>query len=677
MATNTFDRSVGLLKKGSVSLKPSNNRNKIYVEIPEGNSKSSKIPKEIYLPVSLINNNGIFIGTLPEPGTPIIVGQGDGNEHHFVSFYAEDRNKIPNLHLGELLICSNNKTRIILNDTNDINIGSVTNRLYINSVTNLLASNFDNNYNFTQASRYVNGIVKRDIISNEQIPQSSKLDEDYKNLFLSIGLDPTVAIDPVSRPSKNPPFVEQRELIYEFQYSSNVTDDLYESSLYSGDQLIVQDNNNFINRRESRADTLSLTLAEPNYLMEIIKGTVIDIYGNILDLNRAALPIGENCDQNTLNSEKSKDKVESYRKIREIERKSLAFHFEINARKDLFSNKYVLPDINSKDDYARNRSRFFIDIDKEGQFKLNIPSSSEKGNIALLTRYENFCSFNPEGPNAKALMLNEEYLDIYQDSFATIKDRYPNDGYISILDGDAEGAPTDRITKENIRHGTAYHNILNTCYMHINQAFNCGQYEVYKGEPGFIDIEDISTKNRNSLGDNLLNKTINISGDNANAGGRSGSINLDGSLELNIGANSIDRQSLWLDFAGGIIANIGRDKKNKSLAMNMDGDVFIQLGGYTVNNDSRFITGINEIDNSFYGATLELRVMTQGINNQGNYVTMIRISNDGIQITTPSNINIHSGQCLNLTANSKINIDCPELILQGRTVVRGPSIGSM
>jgi hypothetical protein len=59
---------------------------------------------------------------------------------------------------------------------------------------------------------------------------------------------------------------------------------------------------------------------------------------------------------------------------------------------------------------------------------------------------------------------------------------------------------------------------------------------------------------------------------------RSGQVNLDGSLELNIGANTIDRQSLWLDTAGGIVGNVGRDLNNNSLILGMDGNAFVQVG---------------------------------------------------------------------------------------------------
>ena len=664
---NIFDPAVGLLRIGNISSKGYNPANgKTFIELNDGPASSASTIVEVNIPLGLFYNNGLCIGTKPKSGTPVIIGQGYGGEYFFVSFCVENTNFLPELNSDELLVSANDNTKITLDLNNDIYIGSYNNRVHINSVDNIFATNFDNNYNFTQASRKVNGIVKRDIRRNTQIPQSFKLDKElYESMFFTIGLDPLTTPNAIPVSSrKNPPFVEKREMIYEFQYSANVGNELSESTLYS-DKKIPTQTNNFINRRQSRSDTLSLTLAEPNYLMETVKGTIIDIFGNILDLNRVPLSIGQG--QNTLRAEKSADKTQSYLKIRELERRSLAYHFEINARKDLtgIGGKLTLPDINSNSDYARTRSRFFIDIDKEGQFKINVPASSEKGNIPLLTRYENFSTFGTDNPNK--LIYREDNLDIFQDSFAAPSvNRYNNNnldlgptnrGSIIIKDGDAQGTPIDRITNDNIKHGTAYHDILSTCYTHLGTQFI--NYQNDNASERNIDIDAISSSNDHL--NNIASDTINISGDNANAGGRSGSINLDGSLEFSIGANTIDRQSLWMDLAGGIVANVGRDLKNKSLAMNMDGDVYIQLGGIGVSTDSRFV----KQNNGNYGAVLDLRVMTDGI-----FVTMIRIDKNGVQVLTPGCVQIHGSQGIKLTSDADISIEAETVTIQKRMVLK-------
>lgn len=646
---NLFNEEVGLLRRGWIDhYNPVTGT--IFVKLNNAPLTSNNPALPVPAPHTMFYNNGLFIGTFPAKDTPVVVGQGSGGQYYFVSYLAENLPIVPELTSGELLVQSNENTKITLNTNNELLIGSNGNRIHIDTDKNFISTNYKNNYNFTQAARSVAGLVKRDLILNTNFDQNSKLESDnYDSKFFVIAMDPTATPSSViTGANKNPPFVEQREMVYEFQYESDITDDLNESTLYSNTGTKNQ-SFAFPNRRSSRADTLSLTLAAPNYLMEIIRGTVVDIFGNILDLNRNPLPIGQG--QNTLRSDKSSDKVQSFIKIKEIERKSLAYHFEINARKDLAgkNGQLSLPDITSNDDHARNRSRFFVDIDKEGQFKVNVPASSETGNIPLLTRYENYSTFGPEDSgNPNKLIFRDDNLDIFQDSFASPAsspstagfDLADDRGSIKLKDGDRDGAPLDRITGSHIKHGTAYHDILQTCYVHQSSDFV--SYQTVISPPALK---------------NIVSDTILVSGSNANAGGRSGSINFDGSLDLNIGANTVDRQSLWADLAGGMVANVGRDINMRSAMFNMNGDVYMQVGGFGVTGDLRFAKQFN----GSYGAVLDLRVM-----NSGGMAHTFRCDNNGVTLMTPGNMTIHSVGDMTITSDHNITIDCETLIMQER-----------
>lgn len=660
--SNIFNEEVALLRRAAIE-SFDEERGVIKVKLNNATTGSNNPAIDIPAPHALFYNNGLFIGTKPKPGTPIVVSQGSGGQYFFVSFLAENLPIVPELKLDELLIQGNENTFIKLNTKNDINIGSNNNRIHINSIENYISTNFYNQFNFTQAARKVEGSVKRDRLININYDQNSKLEDDsYNTKFITIGLDPSTSTNSsITGSSKNPPFAEQRELIYEFQYLSDIDNDLSESILYNGGGTNNQD---FIlpNRRKSRSDTLSLTLASPNYLMEIIKGTVIDIFGNILDINRKPLPVG--VDQNTIRAEKTSDKAAAFLKIKEIERKSLAYHFEINARKDLAgkNGQIVLPDINSNTDYARNRSRFFVDIDKEGQFKINVPASSETGNVPLLTRYENYSTFGPEdNNNPNKLIFREDNLDIFHDSFAAPAATPINSGFsysnergsIQIKDGTADAAPIDRITQSHIKHGTAYHDLLQTCYAQQNNNFI--NYQAGTSKNLTVNINDITPLT------NIVSTIINISGNSANAGGRSGSINFDGSIEMNIGANTVDRQSLWLDTAGGIVANVGRDLKNRSAILSMNGDVIIQIGGFGVVGDSRFI----KENNGSIGAVLDLRIFTDG-----GYCHIIRADKNGITIMTPGNLAVHSKGNMKFSSDSNIELDAETVTIQQRMVLK-------
>lgn len=658
-----FDEQVGLLRTGAI-VDYDANRGILKVKLNNVQSMRGQAqPIDVPAPHALFYNNGLFIGTRPAPGTPVVIGQGSGGQYYFVSFLAENLPIVPELNIGELLIRATDETKISLNVNNDINIGGFNNKIHINTKSNLITTNFYNENHFTQAARKMEGLIKRDLKFNTNFDQNSKLENDsYDSKFYVIGLDPTVSPNPIITGSgKNPPFVEQRELIYEFQYSSEINDDLFESTLY-GNTKPPATSFTFPNRRKSRSDTLSLTLAAPNYLIETIKGTVVDIFGNILDINRVPLPVGK--DQNTLRTATSTDKVKSYQLIKELERKSLAYHFEINARKDLTGQdgKISLPDINSNDDYARNRSRFFFDVDKEGVFKLNVPASSEKGNVPLLTRYENYSTFGPEdNNNPNKLIFRDDNLDIFQDSFAApnfnINDGSftTNRGSIKLDNDGADGAPIDRITTSHIKHGTAYHDILSTCYAHQKSDFL--KYVADDSNPVFSK----SAVSSIPLIEHIAVDTITIGGANANAGGRSGSMSFDGSIDLNIGANTSDRHSLWADLAGAMVLNVGRDLNNMSGAISMNGDVFVQIGGMGVYTDSRFV----KQNNGHIGAALDIRVFNSGLR-----VTMIRIDDEGVKIMTPGNLSIHASQNLRITSDTDIVIESESLTLQGRMVLK-------
>jgi hypothetical protein len=667
---NRLNPEVGLLSRGWIdSYDPQTNMLKVKLNIAPMTSNNP--PVLVPAPPSLFYNNGLFIGSLPVPGTPVVVAQGSGGQYYFVSTLVENLPLIPDLELGTLILQSNSDTWITLDDDNNIAVGSAANSLHINTNYQYISSNIDNEYNFTQASRHVKGLIKRDLIINTTFDQNSKLEnDDYDPFYYVIGMDPTASpTSVIVGPSKNPPFVEDREIYYEFQYDSMINDDLTESTLYGSNNSANIPAPPTLNRRTSRADTLSLTLDAPNFLMEIVKGTAIDIFGNILDLNRNPIPVGQG--QNTLQASDSNNKVQAFINIKALERKSVAYHFEINARKDLTASngQLVLPDVNSNADYSRNRSRFFFDIDKEGQFKMNVPASSETGNIPLLARYENYSSFSTDdNGNPNQLTFISDNKDIFLDSFAAPLATPVSSGFnyatargsIQLIDGaGANGAPLDRITSTiigtptHIMHGTVYHDILQTCYVQQNNA-----YIDYQLGTSTVPIT-INNQTFPPL-TNVVSPVITVSGSKANAGGRSGSINLDGSLEINIGANTIDRQSLWLDTAGGMVANVGRDLLGRSAMVSMNGDVYLQVGGFGVQGDQRFPTG-----NGTRGGTFDIRVI-----NSGGQCHVIRFDNNGITIMSAGNLQIHSAQDLTLTADHNMTIDAETLVIQERGVLK-------
>jgi hypothetical protein len=215
----------------------------------------------------------------------------------------------------------------------------------------------------------------------------------------------------------------------------------------------------------------------------------------------------------------------------------------------------------------------------------------------------------------------------------------------------------------NIRHGTPYHDILQTGYLFRDNA----ALSYPTGGVNNVSVNYLTTDIPTNAA--VATSKITVSGTGANAGGRSGSINLDGSLELNIGANTIDRQSLWMDTAGGAVINLGRDTQQRSLMMDMDGHAFIQIGGYGVQvPDARF-TPLGQ--DGLLNGILDLRVYA------GGFTHIIRIDSQGIVIMSPGRVGIHGGQGLTLSSDGDMVIDCETLTIQERGVIKGIGAGSI
>lgn len=610
--------------------------------------------KKVQVPFAFYSIEGLFIGGKPKAGTPIIIGEGEGTNWYFVSFNVANVPQIPDLQDGQLLLQVNNNTRASLVD-NLIDLGSKSINLHLNTSEkksdNKLQSTFSNKLFFTEGSREITGIIKREIRIDDTPSQLKLTSEDYDNNLTPISLDPAFpSLNYSNNASKNPPLIEKRAMIYEFAYSSSVADDISESTIYNPSKPKAEQSKfNYPNRRQSKADTLSLSLVSPNFLMESVKGTVVDIFGNILDLNRKAI-VGANLDNPDLSLNAKSDKDKAFNKLKAAERKSIAYHFELNARKDLtgLDGAQKLPDIDSADDYARSRSRYFFDLDKEGQFKMNVPASSEAGNVPLHVRYENYSTFNSDdNGNPNKLIFNEDFQDVYLDSFAI--------GDIDVKDDKGIVTPIDRITKEHIKHGMPFHSIA-------------GSAKVFQSDvaTSFLDYQTVFTPVDPSAIPSLsqiISPTIVTSGPNANAGGRSGSFHADGSLELSLGANTIDRQSLWADLAGGLVANIGRDKNFVSGAISLDGDLLVQIGGYGVTGDSRF----QKLNNAFRAGALDIRVLHEGFT-----VTMFRIDKNGVTCMTPNTMTFSARK---MVFNAlEIAMEADRLVLNQRAVNKFPPI---
>jgi hypothetical protein len=606
----------------------------------------------VKIPVGWMGPRGQISGGYPDIGTSLFITLGQGNEWIFLNYDQPDINSLyetnglrtvsylSKLKPGRWVTLIENDVGLIVDPKEGVIEGSSTQFTQSDPVGGIFSTRFLQEMHFTDAHREVTGQVLRDTDVNNSrgMSDSSLSGHGYNKTLKSIGLDPRTEPSTSSSATRNPALTESRSMHYEFVNSFNYTNDKDEARVYGGEDvsgpLPYQ-------RKKSRTDTLSLSLDHPNYLTESVIGTVVDLYGNILDINKSILPSGIIDSLSFRKSEEDNDKV--FLKLREQQRKSIAYHFELNARKAGLEDG--LPNYNKTDDYARSRSRLNVDIDKEGQFKINIPSSSETGNVPLLVRTENFSNLKgaENDDNRGSFIRNAtNNTDVFLEAFGK--------GVVSLVSNEESlksyAAPTDRLTGDVIKLGTAFHEISDVLFLH--------KYATpYKTNGGYAD----SLLNKVDPVTDVVSSEIVVSGSGANAGGRSGTLSLDGFLSLSIGANTVDRQSLWLDTAGGIVASVGRDRFNRSISASLDGDMFIEIGGSTITNDSRFV--------SLNNSTLRDGVVDIRILNSGSFHT-IRIDKEGIKIHTPQRIDIVSeGEMRFKSVNSNMYFDAENIYMYG------------
>jgi hypothetical protein len=640
------------------------------------------------LPISYADGLGALIIGYPEVGTPINVEQAQGEwringfvkpDHVFANdgtlqgalFEESSGDLVEEFNPGSILLQTSGKAnRLLLNRDEGILIGTAKSSEHLDPRRSIISHNYPAEYAFTSAHRQISSVVKRDLEPNSirNIEGSILDDHTYDDSLTTIGMDPEQIVAPrtSSGTVRNLPLVEHRELIYELENTDptlNFSTDREESEKY--DLSFTSYSNDKVLRTQSRTNVFNLNLYTPNHLLEEIKGTGVDIFGNILDINRAALVIGKD-KASFIDNE---NLVDAFKNIRAEHRKSLAYHFEVNARKQQVENEIfeVPPSSEIENNMGRFLSNFFVDIDKEGQFKVNVPSSSETGNIPLPVRYINHSVLAYEDDqisDPNLLTQEDEFLDIFLQDFSVAGRFPPKSVYqdipgITLVGDEGDVGPIDTIKKEPIKLNTPYHNILDAGFVftkewqkrtkeaEINTPVDAGIVRRPVGsrlnstEQGYgdkIQLEDI------------VSKEIKISGDGANAGGRSGSMNLDGSLQLGIGANTVDRQSLWLDTAGGIISTIGRDRRGVSYCANLDGDMLVQIGGVGVGSatDSRFS---NENDAIRQGA-LDIRVL-----KDDGQLTVVRIDAQGVIVTTFGRLTLESQQDMTLRARGQLNLE--------------------
>lgn len=208
--------------------------------------------------------------------------------------------------------------------------------------------------------RRMNGLTRKIYPIPDQSITPLFADLDYAKNATSIGFFPR------SRPGRggsgiflrNPELSEHRTVINEFSTEFMFTGFDDEKSRLLGEKDVFSASDTYERNREPGN---ILHLAE-HELIETVGGNLIDINGRILDINFNPLSYGDS------NKVPVSDVKNSIEKARRISRRGVGYHFQLST--NIVSN-----------DKSTRLKNFVYDIDKEGLVKVNIPASSNTGNI--------------------------------------------------------------------------------------------------------------------------------------------------------------------------------------------------------------------------------------------------------------------------------------------------------
>jgi hypothetical protein len=542
---------------------------------------------------------GIY--SFPKRNTRVLIGYGYREKPYIVSVlpsaaFAQDLSssantinvsvndvQYPRLESGEVAIQGLQNSQVVFKKSGDVNLVFGQSQISFSS-KDIYSENTNSHYLNTEAGRWLSGPVKRDLrkaVSETNKTLDKLVSTTYELVLSEIGKNPiyrtavvTNNLGGTNEVMRNPPLVEEHHITYEFARSYMVgSSDEEKERVFQNTQ-----DKDFLSqpdRRDmSRSDILNLNDVFKNNLIEEVRGTVVDRYGNILDLNR-----------NIINYQETSELLKNKDKRTDLEdlflRRAIKYHFEINARKDRALGNPNYSSIDGPDvKNGHPHSRWFVDVDGEGLTKINIPASSNFGNIPLLTRYVNTSLESGNNTDSFRDGANSPPRDVTHLAFGS------NGGFT--VDG---SYLPPKVTKSVM----AYHDITTTA-------------------------KDIVTP--------IMTTNLSNTAGSQNAGGKSAHVNLDGSLELNVGRDYVDHKSIMLDTSGSVISRIGKDKNNNSVISQVDGHISVQVGGDTISNSTSTESPVQD-------PTVKIYIKTAS----GNF-DKIEVTKDAIVIESSPNKNI-------------------------------------
>lgn len=642
-------------------------------------------------------NSGLWLGSY-KPGTRVIVANtsGEGKEFSVIIGLLPQENKFsnvfnsrkpentpsgttayPTLREGRLIARGDLGSELILGETGEVSLlaggggaGHYLRKFGIKSVADYRVA--QDQSSFSNAGRFYSGTVRRLSPNKRQIFPKSTLN----NAPLFVDLNFHTVATPIgffngsrcykytySNKKRNPELAEHRTVINEFTTDSMFTGFDDEVGRIKGNTKLFENSDT---RERNREPSNTLQLAE-HELIEVIGGNLIDFYGNILDINYRKIAYGS-----AGNKTPRKSIEKDYDAAKRLSRRGIGYHFLLSTNVE-------------SDQSSSNTNSFLFDIDKEGMLRVNVPKSSDTGNVPFPSRttfddgtgnisidYANPSSSEPIPvtlrDNLGNVVLPAVSSRVYRETGLRFSNSDDNP-YFPSADG-ADGATTVRVNT------TKYHNMYsiaerlianNISEINIPQSFtnDDGQIEgIPTGKPfEILDQEEETSEIIADLdnadfqlptfmsvakivpappamysGGDTIVCGIDLTDDNV-APPYSNSFVLEKGEGDEFEAQIIDPlfgkpraevggKSAVINFEGSVESSIGRDNRDgKSLVLDTAGSILAWLGAdeqgrsMVLQTDGELLVNVG---GSYFGSDQDERTM-----NIGKFVLRVNVSDKG------------------------------------------------
>jgi hypothetical protein len=600
--------------------------------------------------------------------------------------------KYPTLKSGEVMLSSHSGPQLYLKGDREMSLADPLNRgLFFNFAKNSHSIELvtNNNIIYNSGGRLFWGDVRRNrlVTLNSDDNDSLNYNKDILLLTDAVGFfsEASKRNEPNNKDLRNLGLSEYRMIINEFGSDTQFSgfEDEYERIIGSIDP-------SFKNEKKKRyLDPTNLLGLSHKELIEIVAGNLIDINGKPLNINYNYIKIG---DLNNLIPKTKEEYIDAVRKSR----RGIGYHFQLNTnsfKSDVSTNlNNFLFDIDKEgifklhipkssktgnivypvlSNYECGNDSTVVGMSQSNKSKIKpIPvtlrnsDGSPAFSLAATTRSSGIrFSNNDPNPYFKGtddVRINKtKHHNIYEMAERLIgntitkiniptnfvklnedgdKDLFATPDEISKFSGYNYFDRTFEIVEKNdvdLQYDQGYSTVS---IQPGNPAIKTGGKTFFAGKSVTeLNKEDLIQSNyyKTKITDNKISLEETVAGQ-VSTGGVSANMDFEGSVEVSVGSDEADGKSIVLDTAGSLLVWLGKDSNNRSLVLQSDGSVLMNIGGSYSDSSSkpqlnpgRFDLRVNVTDRGFYSPDIPQPDTSESV---GKCDYIISISESGLVI---------------------------------------------